>query len=92
MIQLIMVALLIVFPQMSLVYKTGDPDVDPSKLEIIIPQEQNAPAADAYPGQEPAKPEDPDKAMQDAFKPPPAESPRFRWIDPGRAIGSTRAA
>jgi len=75
-IQLVMVALVITFPQMVMVYKSGESTVDPSKIEIIIPQEQNAPAADAYPGQEPAKPEDPDKAMQDAFKPPPAEEPK----------------
>jgi TRAP-type mannitol/chloroaromatic compound transport system permease large subunit len=36
-IQLIMVGLLIVFPQMSLVYKSGAPEVDPSKVKIEIP-------------------------------------------------------
>src|SRR5438105_5539355 len=39
-IQLIMVAILIVFPQMSLVYKSGVPEVDPSKVKIEIPGEQ----------------------------------------------------
>jgi TRAP-type mannitol/chloroaromatic compound transport system permease large subunit len=39
-IQLVMVGLLIVFPQMSLVYKSGAPEVDPSKVKIEIPQEQ----------------------------------------------------
>ena len=38
-IQLVMVGLLIAFPQMSLVYKSGVPDVDPSKVRIIIPDE-----------------------------------------------------
>jgi hypothetical protein len=38
-IQVIMVGILIVFPQMSLVYKSGVPDVDPSKVKIEIPEE-----------------------------------------------------
>jgi hypothetical protein len=32
--------LLIAFPQMSLVYKSTAPEVDPSKVKIEIPQEQ----------------------------------------------------
>jgi TRAP-type mannitol/chloroaromatic compound transport system permease large subunit len=36
-IQLVMVALLIVFPQMSLVYKSGAPEIDSSKVKIEIP-------------------------------------------------------
>jgi hypothetical protein len=36
-IQLIMVGLVIAFPQMVLVYKDDGPKVDPSKIEIIIP-------------------------------------------------------
>src|SRR4051812_34122538 len=39
-IQLVMVALLITFPSMSLVYKSGVPDVDPSKVHIEIPADQ----------------------------------------------------
>jgi TRAP-type mannitol/chloroaromatic compound transport system permease large subunit len=39
-IQLVMVGLLIAFPQMSLVYKSSVPDADPSKVRIDIPQEQ----------------------------------------------------
>jgi len=42
-IQLIMVGLLIVFPQMSLVYKSTEPEVDPSKVKIEIPA-GNAPS------------------------------------------------
>ena len=46
-IQLIMVGLLIVFPQMSLVYKSGVPEVDPSKVRIEIPaQEPGGPVED----------------------------------------------
>ena len=39
-IQLVMVGLLIVFPQMSLVYKSGLPEIDPSKVKFEIPAEQ----------------------------------------------------
>jgi hypothetical protein len=41
-IQVIMVGLLILFPQMSLVYKSGVPDVDTSKVKIEIPGENDA--------------------------------------------------
>jgi TRAP-type mannitol/chloroaromatic compound transport system permease large subunit len=37
-IQCVMVAILIAFPQMSLVYKSGAPVIDPSKVTIEIPQ------------------------------------------------------
>jgi hypothetical protein len=39
-IQLVMVGLLIAFPQMSLVYKSAVPDVDPSKVRIEIPTQE----------------------------------------------------
>ncbi|HEX3063278.1 MAG TPA: hypothetical protein VHP55_11405, partial [Usitatibacter sp.] len=39
-IQLVMVGLLIAFPQMSLVYKSGLPEIDPSKVKFEIPAEQ----------------------------------------------------
>jgi TRAP-type mannitol/chloroaromatic compound transport system permease large subunit len=59
-IQLIMVALLIAFPQMSLVYKSGAPEVDPSKVKIEIP-------ADTEPAQQP------DDLLKDLQKGGPAE-------------------
>ena len=58
-IQLIMVALLIVFPQMSLVYKSTAPEVDPSKVKIEIPQE--------------APSDTPDDILKDLQKAPPAQ-------------------
>jgi tripartite ATP-independent transporter DctM subunit len=39
-IQVVMVGLLIAFPQMSLVYKSGVPEIDPSKVKIDIPEEK----------------------------------------------------
>src|SRR5258706_286256 len=41
-IQVVMVGLLIVFPQMSMVYKSGVPDVDTSKVKIEIPGEESS--------------------------------------------------
>jgi len=45
-IQLVMVALLIVFPQMSLVYKSGAAVIDVNKVKIEIPQDEPADKAD----------------------------------------------
>jgi TRAP-type mannitol/chloroaromatic compound transport system permease large subunit len=72
-IQIVMVGLLIAFPQMSLVYKSGEQEIDINKVKIEIPQDEPAkageqddlmkqlgqPAAPAAPGEEPKKsPED----------------------------------
>jgi len=45
-IQVVMVALLIGFPQMSLVYKSGQPVIDVNKVKIEIPPEEPAEKAD----------------------------------------------
>jgi hypothetical protein len=45
-IQLVMVGLLIAFPQMSLVYKSGAPDVDVNKVKIDIPEDRPQDAPD----------------------------------------------
>ena len=45
-IQLVMVGLLIAFPQMSLVYKSGAPDVDVNKVRIDIPEDRPQDAPD----------------------------------------------
>jgi TRAP-type mannitol/chloroaromatic compound transport system permease large subunit len=39
-IQLVMVTLLIAFPQMTLVYKSGVPEIDPSKVRIELPPDE----------------------------------------------------
>jgi tripartite ATP-independent transporter DctM subunit len=39
-IQVIMVGLLIAFPQMSLVYKSGEKEIDINKVKIEIPQDE----------------------------------------------------
>ncbi|MFO1325010.1 MAG: TRAP transporter large permease subunit [Burkholderiales bacterium] len=88
-IQIVMVGLVILFPQMVMVYKSDASTVDPSKIEIIIPQQGDTPApgapgADGKPSTDsggippPPSTEDADKALQDAFKSPPAapEAPK----------------
>jgi len=80
-IQIIMVALVILFPQMVMVYKSGESTVDPSKVEFNIQQEGDTQTApDAY-GQPPAPPtegqkqdkaDDAAQSLQDAFKAPAA--------------------
>jgi TRAP-type mannitol/chloroaromatic compound transport system permease large subunit len=86
-IQIVMVGLVILFPQMVMVYKSEQSTVDPSKIEIIIPQQNDTPAgtpgADGKPSTDssgippPENTEDTDKALQDAFKSPSApEAPK----------------
>ncbi len=60
-IQVIMVGLVILFPQMVMVYKANDVATDPSKFEISVPQE-DAPSGSSYdaPGQPSAEPPKPD--------------------------------
>ena len=84
-IQLIMVALVIGFPQMVMVYKKGESTVDPTTIEINIQQEE-APAPDSSgnPGVAPTEKEQQQKAddnaqsIQDAYKAPAAvpEAPK----------------
>jgi TRAP-type mannitol/chloroaromatic compound transport system permease large subunit len=61
-IQLVMVGLLIAFPQMSLVYKSGLPEIDPSKVNIEIPEDKPS--------------ETPDDILKDLQKGSPAEKGR----------------
>jgi len=78
-IQVLMVGLVILFPQMVMVYKSDESTVDPTKLEIVIPQ-GDAPAAgaDGQPAPAPTEQQKSDsedeaaKAVQDAFKAPAA--------------------
>jgi GntP family gluconate:H+ symporter len=49
-IQVIMIGLVIAFPQMVMVYKSTAPTVDPSTIQIDLPTEQPEPAADGTPG------------------------------------------
>ena len=75
-IQVVMVALVILFPQMVMVYKSGESTLDPTKIEIVIPQsEAPAAGADGQPATEQQNQDKEDSAaqsLQDAFKAPAA--------------------
>jgi len=77
-IQVLMVGIVILFPQMVMVYKSDASTVDPTKLEIVIPQGESQGPAEGQPppaGAEQPKSESEDdaaKALQDAFKTAPA--------------------
>ena len=77
-IQVVMVALVILFPQMVMVYKGDASTVDPSKIQIIVPQDTPAAGVDGQPVPEPTEQQKSDsedeaaKAVQDAFKAAPA--------------------
>ena len=64
-IQMIMVGLVIAFPQMVMVYKDDAPQVDPSKIEIILP--------DAAPPPDPGVPQTPGGSPGGAPKTDPLE-------------------
>ncbi len=74
-IQVLMVALVILFPQMVMVYKSDASTVDPSKIEIVIPQgDTPAAGSDGQPAPAPTEQQEKDKeddaaqSLQDAFK------------------------
>ncbi len=74
-IQIIMVALVIMFPQMVMVYKSDASTVDPSKIEINIPQQESAPGTDTTPAGEAKQEQESAQSLEDAFKNSPAPAP-----------------
>jgi TRAP-type mannitol/chloroaromatic compound transport system permease large subunit len=54
-IQIIMVGLVIAFPQMVMVYKDDTPKVDPTNVEIVLPPSDEQSAPPAEPGAAPAE-------------------------------------
>ncbi len=78
-IQVLMVAIVILFPQMVMVYKSDESTVDPNKMEIVIPQgDTPASGADGQPAPAQTEQQKSDaedeaaKSVQDAFKVPPS--------------------
>ena len=75
-IQVLMVGIVILFPQMVMVYKSDASTVDPSKIQINVEQQGEAPAAgtDGRPPAPPTEDQQQEKAddaaqsLQDAFK------------------------
>jgi TRAP-type mannitol/chloroaromatic compound transport system permease large subunit len=82
MIQIVMIGLVIVFPQMVMVYKDETPQVDPAKMQFEIPETDQAgnpddilkdlQKPDTKSGGESQPAEDPAKAIEDAIKGSPA--------------------
>ncbi len=75
-IQILMIALVIAFPQMVMVYKAKETIVDPNKIQIQLPPSENAPADSLAPGapateEQQQKEEDKEsQSLEDAFKAP----------------------
>jgi TRAP-type mannitol/chloroaromatic compound transport system permease large subunit len=80
-IQVVMVALVITFPQMVMVYKGKDANIDPSKIQIQLPPSEMTPGGDSSqpfapePTEQQEQKEESDaaKSLQDQFGAPPAE-------------------
>ena len=70
-IQVLMVALVIAFPQMVLVYKSGEKKIDIKSIQIIVPEEQPLAPGDAKGGETPPagaqEQEDAEKALEKAL-------------------------
>src|SRR5437868_5181597 len=83
-IQVIMVALVISFPQMVMVYKAKESTVDPTKIQILLPATEMTPGSAGPPGtaapteqQEQKSEDEASKSLEDQFKtapPPPPET------------------
>jgi tripartite ATP-independent transporter DctM subunit len=100
MIQVLMIALVIAFPQMVMVYKAGESKVDPRQIQIIVPEEQpmSPGSPDASRGGSPPssgaqEQEDAEKAIEKAFGPGSgAEEPKSDANAPGPAGAAPAAA
>ena len=77
-IQVVMVALVISFPQMVLVYKAKESTVDPTKIEIQLPPTETTPGTEGQPGATPTEQQQQEgadkdaKSLEDLFKTAPA--------------------
>jgi TRAP-type mannitol/chloroaromatic compound transport system permease large subunit len=84
-IQIVMVALVISFPQMVMVYKGKEGTVDPTKIEILLPPTEMSPESAGQPGgatpteqQEQKSDDDASKSLEDQFKTAPPPSPETK--------------
>ncbi len=82
MIQILMIALVIGFPQMVMVYKSKDVVQDPNKIQIELPPSESMPAESLVPGaatttneQQQKEEEKDSQSLEDAFKAPSAGTP-----------------
>jgi TRAP-type mannitol/chloroaromatic compound transport system permease large subunit len=81
-IQILMIALVIAFPQMVMVYKANESTVDPNKIQIQLPPSETAPADSLEPGASSTTNEQQEKeeakdsqSLEDAFKVPASRAP-----------------
>src|ERR1700704_4366992 len=84
-IQVVMVALVISFPQMVMVYKAKESTVDPTKIEILLPPTEMTPESAGPPGtaapteqQEQKSEDDASKSLEDQFKTAPPSPPETK--------------
>jgi TRAP-type mannitol/chloroaromatic compound transport system permease large subunit len=84
-IQVVMVALVISFPQMVMVYKAKESTVDPTKIQILLPPTEMAPDSAGQPGtaapteqQEQKSEDEASKSLEDQFKTAPPSPPETK--------------
>ncbi len=84
-IQVVMVALVISFPQMVMVYKAKESTVDPTKIQILLPATEMTPESAGAPGtavpteqQEQKSEDDASKSLEDQFKTAPPSPPETK--------------
>jgi hypothetical protein len=77
-IQVVMVALVIAFPQMVMVYKAKESNVDPTKIQIELPATEmtpyGAPGTAPTEQQEQKSEDEASKSLEDQFKAAPPET------------------
>src|SRR5207302_4335426 len=74
-IQVVMIGLVIAFPQMVMVYKAKESTIDPTKIQIQLPPTEMAPGTEGQPGgaapseqQEQKSEDEASKSLEDQFK------------------------
>jgi TRAP-type mannitol/chloroaromatic compound transport system permease large subunit len=84
-IQVVMVALVISFPQMVMVYKAKESNVDPTKIQILLPPTEMTPDSAGQPGtaapteqQEQKSEDEASKSLEDQFKTAPPSPPETK--------------
>ena len=93
-IQVIMISLVIAFPQMVMVYKAGEKKMDLKQIQIVVPEEQplggpSDKAGQLSPGGQ--QQEDADKALEKAFGDAPAATPEGKGETPAVPEGKGEA-
>jgi TRAP-type mannitol/chloroaromatic compound transport system permease large subunit len=84
-IQVVMIGLVIVFPQMVMVYKAKESTIDPTKIQIQLPPIEMTPGTEGQPGgaapteqQEQKSEDEASKSLEDQFKTAPTPAPETK--------------